>query len=129
MSGDSAWEQGIRALENEAREAFLAGDIATLDRLWDDELHVNSPINRVHDKPTTLQLFRSGRIRHTTFAAEIETISRHGDVVVVLGGDIVTDPPDGMVTRRRYTNVWQLRAGRWRLIARHASVVSREAPG
>ena len=126
MSGDAAWEHAIRALENEAREAFLAGDIATLDRLWDDELHVNSPINRVHDKPTTLELLQSGRIRHTTFAAEIETVTRHGDVVAVLGNDTVTDPPDGGITRRRYTNVWQLKGGRWRLIARHASVVSRE---
>ena len=60
MSGDAAWEHAIRALENEAREAFLAGDIATLDRLWDDELHVNSPINRVHDKPTTLNCSSRG---------------------------------------------------------------------
>jgi hypothetical protein len=33
-----------------------------------------------------------------------------------------------MLLHRRYTDVWQLENGRWRGIARHAHVVSRE-PG
>ena len=44
----------------------------------------------------------------------------------VMGHDVVTDPPDDMVSRRRYTNIWQWRDGRWQFIARHAQIVSRE---
>jgi ketosteroid isomerase-like protein len=120
------WEADIRALEDEARRAFLGADLAALDRLWDDALHVSSPLLRVNDKPQLLELLKLGRIRHTSFVAEIEHVSRHGDVAVVMGNDVVTDPPDGMVSRRRYTNIWQLRDGAWRMIARHAQIVSRE---
>jgi hypothetical protein len=46
-----------------------------------------------------------------------------------MGVDQVTDPPDGAVSRRRFTNAWRLDGGVWRTIARHAHVVSREGGG
>lgn len=124
-----AWEHEIRQLEAETRVAFLAADIQGLERLWADGYAVNSPLQQVNYRDRVLALLQSGRIRHTAFEYEIEHISRHGDVVVVMGNDRVTDPPDGMISKRRFTNVWQLQEGRWRAIARHAHVVSREAAG
>jgi len=121
----AAWEREIRAIESEARDAFLAADIATLDRLWADAYAVNSPMQAVLDKPRVLELLRAGRIRHSTYEFEIEYVARHGDVVVVMGRDTVTDPPDGTVSQRRFTNVWQLQENRWRSIARHAHLVAR----
>jgi ketosteroid isomerase-like protein len=113
----------IRELEEQSRSAFLAGDVETLDRLWADGLLVNSPLEQVNERAGVLALLKSGHIRPTSLEVEIERIIQHGDVVIVMGNDIVTDPPDAKVTRRRFTNVWQLQEGRWRMIARHAQVV------
>ena len=123
------WEREIRTHEEEARIAFLNGDIETLKLLWADSFIVNSPLERIHDKAQVLDLLQRGRIRHGTYECEIEHLSRHGDVVVVMGHDRVTDAPDGRVARRRYTNVWQLQDGRWRSIARHAQLASSGAAG
>ena len=120
------WRQEIGAREEENRVAFLSADIATLERLWTDDFLVNSPLNFVNDKARTLALLQAGRIRHTSFTVEIEQMARHGDVVVVMGHDRVTDPPDGSVSHRRFTNLWRLEEGAWRCFARHANVVSRE---
>ena len=120
------WERDIRGLEDEVRVAFLQADTDSLTNLWADGFTVNSPLDRVYDRAKVLDLIEAGKIRHTTYECEIEHISRHYDVVVVMGHDRVTGPPDGSVTRRRYTNIWQLQGGRWRTIARHAEVVSRE---
>ncbi len=78
------WEQEIRTLEEQGRVAFLAGDIATLDRLMDDRLLVNSPLNIVNDKAKVLDLLDKGLIRHTRDDLEIEHIAplrrrRRGD--------------------------------------------------
>lgn len=118
------WEAEIRALEEQARAAFLAADITTLQRLWADGYVVNSPLNSVHRKEKVLELLQAGRIRHSSYVIEVEHISRHGDTVVVMGRDTVTDPPDGAVTHRRYTNIWQWDGGAWRSTARHANRVS-----
>jgi ketosteroid isomerase-like protein len=113
----------IRQLEEQSRTAFLAGDVDTLDQLWADGFVVNSPLEQVNERAGVLKLLRSGRIRHTSLEVEIERISQHDDVVIVMGNDTVTDPPDGKATHRRFTNVWQLQQGRWCMIARHAQAV------
>jgi ketosteroid isomerase-like protein len=122
----TTWEQDILAREEENRAAFLAADVAVLDRLWTDDFAVNSPLNIINDKAKTLALLQAGRIRHTSLTSEIEHMSRHDDVVVVMGSDRVTDPPEGTVTHRRFTNLWRQEGGMWRCFARHANVVRRE---
>jgi ketosteroid isomerase-like protein len=120
----NTWEQDIRAREEENRIAFLNADVGTLEQLWTDDFLVNSPLNFVNDKPRTLALLQTGRIRHSSLTSEIERITRHGDVVVVMGSDRVTDPPDETITHRRFTNLWRLESGAWRCFARHANRLS-----
>lgn len=120
------WQEDVLAREEENRVAFLAGDVAGLDRLWTEDFLVNSPLNLVNDKPRTLALLEAGRIRHTSLTSNIEQMTCHGDVVVVMGSDRVTDGPDGTISHRRFTNLWRLDGGAWRCFARHANVVARE---
>ena len=123
------WEQEIRTLEEQGRLAFLAGDTATLDAMWDSRLLVNSPLNIVNDKAKVLDLLGKGLIRHTRDDVEIEHIARYGDVVVVMGRDTVVGPPSNTLTHRRFTNIWQLQDGAWRMIARHAQVIAARQQG
>ena len=117
------WEKEIRALEEEGCRAFVAGDCGRLEVLWSDDLIVNSPINRVHDKQRVFDLLRAGTIAHSSLRSEIELIQRHGDLVVVMGSERVTNAPDGPVIPRRFTNVWRAEDGSWRLLFRHANIV------
>jgi hypothetical protein len=122
----SNWEHEIRVREDEARVAFLAADIQTLDEIFAHDFVVNSPLQQVVLKTRLLELLRTGRIRHSSYEVEIEHLSRQGDIVVVMGRDVVVDPPDNARSRRRFTNIWRLEEGVWRMSARHAHVVSRE---
>ena len=123
------WQRDILALEEQARTAFLAADIPTLDAMWADGYVVNSPLETVNDKARVIALLGAGRIRHNSYDVEIESITRHGDVVVVMGRDTVDGPPDNVRASRRFTNVWQAQDGRWRSIARHAQLVARKDAG
>lgn len=120
----TAWEEEIRSLEERGRIAFLAADSETLDGMWDDELVVNSPLNIINDKARVLELLATGRIRHTRDDVTIERVSRFDDVVVVMGRDTVDGPPHGDLMDRRFTNVWKLQHGQWKMIARHAQIVA-----
>ena len=118
--GSDRLAAGDPHLEERGRVAFLAADIPTLDAMWDNRLLVNSPLNVVNDKARVLELLGGGRIRHTMNELEIEHIARYGDILVVMGRDTVDGPPTNVLTHRRFTNVWQLQDGAWRMIARHA---------
>ena len=122
-----SWQTEIQTREEEARVAFLKADLAALDKIFSDSFTVNSPLQRVIEKRELFEALRSGRIRHQTCELEIEHMKQFGDLVVVMGKDRVMDPPDGIISHRRFTNIWKRDRGVWQMIARHAHVVSREA--
>ena len=124
----ASWDTVIRAREEALRVAFLNADMRALDDLISDDYIVNSPLHKVLAKPMLLQLLETGRLRHLSFESRIETMQRHGDTVVVMGGDRVVDGPDRVCSTRRFTNLWQLKDGCWRSTARHVHVVLREGP-
>lgn len=119
---DDGWRQKIPALEDQACRAFIARDLVRLAELWSDELLVNSPINRVHDKRQALDLLGAGTIAHSSLTSNIETIERRRDLVVVMGSELVINSPGSSVINRRFTNVWRREEGSWRLLLRHANI-------
>jgi len=120
---DSDWKNEIERLQSEGVAAFLARDLERLGRMFADELIVNSPLNRVTDKRQVLDLLGRGVIGHSSYVEHVEAIRRQGDLVTVMGSDVITDRPEEKPMRRRFTNVWRARGGRWELIIRHATVV------
>jgi ketosteroid isomerase-like protein len=115
------WQRQIADLQEDGRKAFQARDIARLRQIFADELIVNSPIHRVHDKNTVLDLLERGVIGHSSSVEHIEAVRRHDDLVTVMGYDVVTSPPDEEPVHRRFTNVWRARGGTWQLLIRHAT--------
>ena len=126
LAAPLSWDAQIRVREEALRVAFLHADMRALDDLISDDYIVNSTQHKVVAKALLLQLLETGRLRHLSYESRIETMQRHGDTVVVMGGDRVVDGPDRVCTTRRFTNLWQLDGGRWRATARHVHVVTRE---
>lgn len=129
LQPDGTAEERIRQLEQRDAQAVLAGDFATMESTWADEFTVNSPRNRItRGKADVLRLIRAGNIgTYAMFVREVESVTVHQDVAVVMGMETVkrtstAAPTDGVV-RRRYMNVWTRRAGKWLLTARQANVV------
>jgi uncharacterized protein (TIGR02246 family) len=125
---DEALEQSIRKLEREESAAVLRSDVAALEQLWAEDFTVNNPQNRISQgRQDVLQLVRSGLIKYSSFVREIEAVRIHGNTVVVMGTEQVIPvgnvPKAGETVRRRYTNVWINKDGKWLLTARHANAI------
>jgi ketosteroid isomerase-like protein len=116
-------EQEIRKLELAHADAVLRGDLAALDKLWTKDFKVNNPFNEI-DKADRI---RTGAVTYSSFVREVESVQVHGNTVIVMGWETVipkgNSPDAGNTINRRYTNIWMKRNGKWRLIARHASVI------
>lgn len=119
----AAIEQEIRKLDLAHADAILRGDSAALDKLWTADFRVNNPFNEI-DKADRI---RNGVVTYAAFVREPEAVLVHGDTVIVMGRETVvpkgTSPDAGKTIKRRYTNIWMKRKGKWRLVARHASVI------
>lgn len=116
-------EQEIRKLELAHADAVLRGDLAALDKIWTKDFKVNNPFNEI-DKADRI---RTGAVTYSSFVREVESVQVHGNTVIVMGRETVVpkgnSPDAGNTINRRYTNIWMKRDGKWRLIARHASVI------
>ncbi len=84
--------------------------------------------NRIQiGRKAVVALIQNGVIDYSSFIREIETILFHGDTVIVMGLETIKPvgkaPFAGQTVRRRFTNFWMNRKGKWLLTARHASVI------
>jgi len=122
-SQKAAIEQEVRKLDVVHADAILRGDLPALDKLWTKDFKVNNPFNEV-DKADRI---RTGAMTYSSFIREPESVLVHGDTVIVMGREIVVpkgnSPDAGKTINRRYTNIWMKRSGKWRLVARQASVI------
>jgi len=124
----SGLEEPIRSLENQERMAVLAGDTATLERLWSDAMIVNNPQSSISaDRGVVLARVREGLIRYSSFERTIEAIRFDGDIAIVMGSEEVVPvgdaPRAGQTVHRRFTNIWKMNGTTWVMIGRHANVI------
>lgn len=116
-------EQEIRKLDREHADAVLRGDLVAMDKIWTKDFVVNNPFNGV-DRADRI---RNGAVTYSSFDRVPESIVIHGNTAIVMGHETVVpkgnSPDAGKTINRRYTNIWMMRKGKWRLVARHASVI------
>lgn len=125
---NNALEQEIRKLDLAEAEAIQRGDFAALNKLLAEDFTVNSPRNQiVKGREGVFALIRDGVVNYSSFVREPEAILIYENTVVVMGLETIKPtgnaPGAGQTVRRRYTNIWMKKGGKWLLTARHASVI------
>jgi ketosteroid isomerase-like protein len=121
-------EQEIRRLDLAEAEAILKKDFRALDELSTADFTTNSPRNEiVKGKEDLKELIRKGVIDYDSFVREIEAVLIYEKTIVTMGRETIVisekSPQKGQTIRRRYTNIWMKRNGKWLLTARHANVI------
>jgi ketosteroid isomerase-like protein len=125
---NSRLEQEIRRLDLAHADAILRRDVAALRNLIAEDATTNHPTNRiVREREGIFELIRSGVINYSSFVREPEAFLFYRNMVIVMGNETLVSagnaPGAGQTIRRRYTNVWMRRNGRWLLSVRHAHVI------
>ncbi len=122
----AAADKAVRELEQAQDRAAVAGDRATLDRIFAQDYRMVSPNGEVIDRAQLFSLLLNGSRPYKSAVYETQLVRNMGDVVVTVGmEDVVPNygSQAGQVVHRRVTQVWQYRDGRWQLTLRHAMIV------
>jgi hypothetical protein len=136
----AAWKAGSSDVEIAARHERIAGALAAVDAidraavsgdqalfmaLLGDDLAVNNPQNGVSVRGQTAQRSASGQISYARYDRIIEHASLRGDMVLLMGEEIVVPQGSATETRRRFTDLWKPVDGSWKLTARQATIITR----
>lgn len=126
----SKTEIQIRLLEQTVVTAILTADTNTLKNVWAPEFLVNNPRNKITgNRDSVLISQKAGMIDYSTFERIIERIQIQKNIVTTMGYEIFVSRRDipeakaGQTYKRRFTNIWMKKKGRWQQIARHASII------
>ena len=127
---NSKTEAEIRRLEQTGATAILNGDTNTLKQIWAPEFLVNTPRNEVTGtRDSILMIQKAGMMDYSTYEKVIERMQFQKDIVITMGHETLVSKKDtpavkaGQVYKRRFTNIWMNKNGKWQLIARHASII------
>jgi ketosteroid isomerase-like protein len=119
----------IAMLEAELREAQLAADVASLDRLIADELLFAGPTGALASKHEDLAAYRDGVVRFREHEPQELRVRRVGsDVAIASLRTRLVVEVGGTLTAGiyRYTRVWAREdGGPWRIVGGHVSAVER----
>ncbi len=123
-------ESIIKNLEQLGVKAILTSDTTILNQLWVPEFMVNTPRNTIaENRNAVFKIQQAGLINYSSFERVIEKMKIQKNVVITMGYETFVSKNDipeakaGQPIKRRFTNVWMNKNGKWLQIARHASII------
>ena len=119
-------EQTVSAMEERRYAAMLAGDVATLERLLDDELTYTHSSGAVDTKASYLAGIRDKVWEYKSISRENERVVVRGNAALVfcrLRIDLLVRGAPRKVDSKSLA-VWVQDGEQWRLLAVHSSAVA-----
>lgn len=116
----------LLAIDASWNELRMKPDVEGLDRLLADDWMLTHSDGRVQHKADYLYELRTRARRNQGIGNEDLRLRRYGDTAVVTGTSVQSGVSNGQPWsgRFRFTRVWVLRGGAWRMVASHSSRVA-----
>jgi hypothetical protein len=124
-------EANLRAADAEQMRIIVEEDAKAQQKFMHPNYIINAPANRVLRKQQVVSMLAHGGMASERFERVIEGTAITGNVGIVMGREIVKPAPGselaklhpGATLQRRFTNVFLFDHGRWRFLARQATIV------
>jgi hypothetical protein len=117
--------EAIKKLETERNKALVAGDLATLDRLYSDD-YTAAVGSTFRTKPEVFADLKSGVLKLESSSNDETNVRVYGNTAVVTGKSTskVHDRGGDTEGQAYFTRVWVNQKGNWRLVANHSSRIT-----
>jgi len=116
-------EEELKAVENEAIQAMLHADMATIDRIFSDNWIIIDEEAQVRDKRAEFDPYKTGEEKVIAGQYDEMKVRFFGETAVVTGtymfkGSFQGKPFD---IKGRFTDVFVKQSGSWRCVSSHNS--------
>ena len=119
-------EQQVLATDDRRIQALRRGDPAPLEQIYADDYTLVTPTGQIRTKADQLRELKSGELRYERFRTLERIVRFYGDVAILLSrqDDVIVLRGQRIVAgEQRVTRVYKRMAGKWRVIATHASLI------
>ena len=125
---NSGIEQAIRQLDNERIQAQIGADAAALERIYADDFIGVGPSGTVRNKSQVISDFTSGALKFQSITTDEVRIRVYENTAVETGLSTMVGQDKGKAVPRdtRFTRVWVKQQDRWRLVANHYSLRTKQ---
>jgi hypothetical protein len=125
-------ETTLRQADAEQMRIIVDQDVEAQKAFMHPNYIINTPANQVDRKDQIIARFARGGMASESFERTIEGSAITGQVGIVMGRETVKPAPGSQLGRlhpgktlnRRFTNVFLWEDGKWRFLARQATVVT-----
>ena len=125
------FESSLRAADAEQMRIIVQQDATAQRQFMHPNYIINAPANRVLRKSQVVSMLAHGGMASERFERVIEGTAVTGTVGIVMGREIVKPAAaselgklhPGKTLQRRFTNVFLFENGKWRFLARQATIV------
>jgi hypothetical protein len=125
-------ESSLRAADAEQMRIIVQADAEAQQAFMHPNYVINGPMNRVLHKDVIVDMLAHGKMGNDFFERVIEDLAITGNVGIVMGREVVHPTPASelglrhgdRVLNRRFTNVFLFEDGKWRFLARQATIVN-----
>jgi hypothetical protein len=126
-TGPRSGEDDVRELEQLQARAAVSGDRAALERIFAPEFRLINPVGAIATRDELLAMLSGGTPPYRAASYVTDMVKPYGRVVVTTGTESVefgAGAQAGTKQRRRITQVWERQGDAWRLVLRHATLVT-----
>lgn len=124
-------EDSLRAADAEQMRIIVQGDAEKQRAFMHPNYIINGPSNRVMRKEALVNMLAQGKMASDHFERFVEATAITGNVGVVMGREVVKPVSTSQLGQlhgtktldRRFTNVFLFEDGKWRFLARQATIV------
>ena len=125
-------DESLRRADAMQMRIIVEGDARAQQDFMHPNYILNGPSNRVMRKEQLVAMLAKGEMASERFERTIEATSITGNVGIVMGRETVTPSANSQLGRqfgskaltRRFTNIFLWERGKWRFLARQATVAA-----
>jgi ketosteroid isomerase-like protein len=128
QSSTAEIEKEVLHVEEERDQALQKRDVATLDRIYADELVFINTRGQLFTKAQRLADIGSGKVEYFAYKQGDYSFKVYGNTVVMTGRTSSVVKFQGRLNQipRQFTNVYIKTDGQWRLVAHQATPIAEQ---
>ena len=121
-------EKEVLEVDTQRADAYVNGDVATLERILADDCSYVHPSGKVETKAELLAGFKAQDRKYKSIKRDDVVVRIYGSTAIVTGRNTISAEYQGKNydVQNRFTRVYVKQTGKWRLVAHHGSNIPQQ---